>query len=108
MKAGAEHRIRAEAVLDREVIIHEIRRPAGLREHIERSAVELDGRIDFRRSVGLNQVPEYVEAITQPVGVSGSEIVTGCTETSSKSLDAIIGVAVFTRWLIVDRPAGTN
>src|SRR5262249_62101026 len=108
VKARAEQGIGTEAVLDRQVVVHEVWRPAGLREIVKRTAVKLDGRIYSRRLVCLYQVGECVEAIPQPVGDAGGEEVARRAEAARKTLDAVIGVAVFARRLVVNRPASTD
>ena len=109
---GAEHGVVGQGALDADLPVRKIGGPAGLREIEERALLEQIARqrlgIGDRRLEVLNLRGECRETVLGQEGDTVGKEVPGRAEGSAKALNAVVGIAVFARRLIVNRAAGAD
>ena len=109
---GAEDGVGGHGALDADLPIRKVGRSAGLRVIEERALLEQIARqrlgIGDRRLEILDLLSEGGETVLGQEGDAVGEEVPGGAVGSAKALDAVVGVAVFARRLVINRAAGAD
>src|SRR5690242_964932 len=97
MIAGAKHRILRDRLFHCKIPVHKVGSAPGERIVVERRSIKLYRRIDYRWFVCRDGARERIEAVFHAIGNPITEKVRWHTEVAAKSLDAVIGIAIFAR-----------